>query len=200
MTGRKLKVSPALWVETARRALVEEGIGGVKVERLAHRLGVTRGGFFHYFRDREALLDRLLEHWEASCKFLPDELPGSTPAEAVEWVDRVINRLIEEDGYDPRFDMAVREWARSDQRATWAVERADRQRLSVLERCFEGLGYATAEAVIRAKVFYLHQIGYYALGIRESVSERRSNVDFYSKILCGEDRLRVARAAATPRV
>jgi AcrR family transcriptional regulator len=133
MAGRSIKTSAATWVETARRALVEEGIAGVKVDRLASRLGVTRGGFYHHYQDRDELLARLIEHWDESCQFLPESSPGTTPAEAAEWIEQLIQRLIDEDGYDHHFDMAVREWARSDQRAAWAVERADRHRMAALE-------------------------------------------------------------------
>lgn len=193
MAGRTAKVSAKTWVETAARALVEEGISGVKVDRLAQRLGVTRGGFYHNFRDRDDLLARLITYWEDSCQFLPREAPGSTPAEAVIWLDRMIHRLIDEDGYQHEFDMAVREWGRTDQRASWAVERSDRLRLAMLTRFFEALGYEGEEAAIRGRVFYYHQIGYYALDVRQTIAERKRKAGLYLDILCGAEQLAEAR-------
>ncbi|WP_165191440.1 TetR/AcrR family transcriptional regulator [Caulobacter soli] len=197
MAGRKAKISATIWIETARLMLVEVGIGGVKIDRLANRLGVTRGGFYHNFKDRDELLDQLLEHWKHSCRFLPDDGPGANPTDAVEWLDRMILRLIESDGYDYQFDMAVREWARGDQRAAWAVERADRERLLKLQQLFEALGYDVEKAVIRARVFYYHQIGYYAIGVRQSVPERRQAAENYLEILCGAEALAAARRRTT---
>jgi AcrR family transcriptional regulator len=55
-------------IDEARAALIEEGIGGVKIDRLAARLGVTRDGFYHNFEDREALLSALLDLWKESCR------------------------------------------------------------------------------------------------------------------------------------
>jgi hypothetical protein len=138
---------------------------------------------------------QLLHHWETTCHFLPDDPPGPTPAEAVDWLDRAFDRLIESDGYDQHYDLAVREWARSDKRAAWAVERADRERLSVLQRFFKIVGYKDKEADIRARVLYYHQIGYYAIGVRQSISERRRNKDTYLEILCGAE----VRASARKR-
>jgi len=192
--ARTPKNTAEVWIETARQSLVDDGLSGVKVDRLASRLGVTRGGFYHNFKDRDDLLDQLILHWERECRFLPQEQPGSRPAEAVEWIDRVITRLIDADGYDHRFDLAMRDWARSDQRAAWAVERADRERLQTLTKCFEALGYDGEEAHIRARVFYYHQIGYYAIGVRESPAERRRARATYLEILCGQDMLGSARA------
>jgi AcrR family transcriptional regulator len=199
MAGRTPKVTAETWIDTARRSLIEDGIAAVKVDRLASRLGVTRGGFYHNFKDREELLAQLLVHWEATCRFLPEEVPGTKPAEAADWIDRMIERLIEADGYDYQFDLAVREWARSDQRAAWAIERADRQRLNILRRAFEAIGYSEDEATIRARVFYYHQIGYYAIGVRESSPERRRNKETYVDILCGADALTAARGEGTHR-
>ena len=82
MAGRAVKVSERQWVEIARQALIEEGIGGVRVDRLAKRLDVTRGGFYHNFEDREQLLDALLHLWEDECRFLPTDDPDNSPADA----------------------------------------------------------------------------------------------------------------------
>lgn len=199
MAGRAVKVSEETWVETAKRTLIEEGIAGLKVDRIALRLGVTRGGFYHNFRDRDELLSALILNWQHSCQFFPSEPPGPKPADAAEWLEKVIQRLIEEDGYDHRFDMSVREWARSDQRAAWAVEREDRLRMDTLRRFFQALGYSDDVALIRARVFYYHQIGYYAIGVRQRTAERRRMAALYIDILCGGECLATARAASQER-
>ena len=45
-------------------ALADGGPDAVRVDVLAQTLGVTRGGFYHQFDDRQALLDELLDAWE----------------------------------------------------------------------------------------------------------------------------------------
>jgi hypothetical protein len=115
----------------------------------------------------------------------------------MEWLDRAVDRLIESDGYDCHFDLAIREWARADKRAGWAVERADRERLETLQKFFEAIGYDNEQASIRARVFYYHQIGYYAIGVNQSVSERRKNAQLYLDILCGREVIAAARAAGS---
>ncbi|ALJ14891.1 MULTISPECIES: TetR/AcrR family transcriptional regulator [Sphingopyxis] len=196
MAGRTPKNTVQDWIEAAQRTLVDEGIAGLKVDRLANRLGVTRGGFYHNFKDRDEFFEQIIRHWENSCRFLPDDPPPPRPGDAIEWLDRTIGRLIESDGYDYRFDLAVREWARADKRAEWAVERADRERLDTLQKFFEAIGCDKEHAAIRARVFYYHQIGYYAIGVRQSIAERRRNAELYMDILCGEEELKAARAAA----
>ena len=36
--------------------LAEEGLSGIKVDRLCARMGVTKGSFFHHFRSKEQIL------------------------------------------------------------------------------------------------------------------------------------------------
>lgn len=193
MAGRTRKTTAQTWIDIARQTLTEEGIVGLKIDRLAKRLGVTRGGFYNNFQDRQQFLQALLEEWETSCRFLPSDPPGNCAGEAVAWIDGLVERLIDEDGYDHHFDMAVREWGRSDHRAAWAVERVDRKRMATLTRLFEVLGYDPEEAHMRARVFYYHQIGYYAIGVRQSAVERRRNAPIYLNILCGAEQLSNAR-------
>jgi hypothetical protein len=64
-----------------------------------------------------------------------------------------------------------------------------------LKRFFDALGYDADEALIRARVFYYHQIGYYAIGVRQSTGERRRMAKLYIDILCGAERLAAARSA-----
>ena len=194
MTDTLPKSFAQKWIDAARKALIQEGHAGIKVDRLAVQLGVTRGGFYHNFSERDDLLVRLLHDWEERCQFLPPSSPGTTPQEAVRWFDSLSDRIVTEDGYDRDFDMAVREWGRSDQRAAWAIERADAQRISGLKQFFLALGYGDDEALTRAQIFYFHQIGYYAIGIRQTVSERRRSAKLYIDILCGGDRIAAGRA------
>ena len=190
------KVPAATWVETARDVLIDEGIDAVKVDRIALRLGVSRGGFYHHFADRADLLARLLRLWQDRVAFVPAGLAPASPREAVAAIDAVVEHLISEDGFDPRFDMAVRAWGHADVDVAGAVEAADAARLDELEAIFKALGCKSPEAKIRARVFYFHQIGYYAIGIAESVQSRRRQLDIYLRILCGEENLRAAAASS----
>lgn len=187
--GRYPTTTPETWIEAAKDCLLREGIAGVRIDRLASKLNVSRGGFYHYFRDRADLLDQLLEHWQRNCRFFPDESILAEEGSARRWLDRVARHFIELDGYDYRFDLAVRGWARSHARAARAIERADHHRLTILEKFFDALGYDDASSRIRARIFYYQQIGYYALGVSQDPAGRRRMLDDYLNLLCGREQL-----------
>src|SRR5580658_9384706 len=54
------------WIEHGLRALAAGGPEAVRIESLAEGLGVTRGSFYWHFRDRQALLEEMLDRWEKS--------------------------------------------------------------------------------------------------------------------------------------
>lgn len=195
MAGRAAKTTETDWIDAAKRTLIDEGIGGVKIDRLARRLGVTRSGFYRFFNDREEFLDRLIAHWEATCRLLPQEPPRITPEPPVARIERFITHLTEPHGYDFRFDLAVRGWARADKRAAWAIERADRERLEALQLLFETIGYDKKSAEIRAKVTYFTLIGSFTIGDWQSVAERHKIMQRHIDMLC-EEKLGSAKSDA----
>src|SRR3954462_14011060 len=52
------------WIDAGLHALATGGPAAVRIEPLAQQLGVTRGGFYGYFKGRGAFLDELLDTWE----------------------------------------------------------------------------------------------------------------------------------------
>ncbi|TDD55208.1 TetR/AcrR family transcriptional regulator [Saccharopolyspora elongata] len=119
------------WIEAGLEALSDGGPEAVRVEVLAKRLGVTKGGFYGYFADREALLEAMLDTWER------------------ESTDDVLER-IEHEGGDPKakirrageltlsddrllpIDLAIRDWARRDAAVAERLRRIDNQRMALL--------------------------------------------------------------------
>jgi AcrR family transcriptional regulator len=67
MAGKAKKtqrLSPHDWVVEALETLRRESIVGVSVENIARSMGVTKGSFYYHFKDKEELVDWLLEYWE----------------------------------------------------------------------------------------------------------------------------------------
>jgi AcrR family transcriptional regulator len=60
----KSRTPRSKWIEEGLRAFAVGGPDAVRVEALAKVLGVTKGGFYGYFADRNALLAEMLDAWE----------------------------------------------------------------------------------------------------------------------------------------
>jgi AcrR family transcriptional regulator len=178
-------LGPNDWVACALAALVEGGIGAVRIDPLARRLGVSRGSFYWHFTDRDALLKALLAAWDTrnTCPFLQIlDLPETPPLVAILRYFEIWRR---QSDFDPGLDSAMRDWARTAPEVAEAVRIADDRRMAVLEQLFLRLGYEPVEALVRTRTSYYHQIGYYALGIRQSAEERRALLPMYFRVLTG---------------
>lgn len=175
------------WLEAARRALIEEGTAGVEVNKLAKRLEVTRGGFYWFFESRDQLLDALLDYW-VQTSTLPFERIATAPGKtAPQKFQMLVDLWLDEKEYDPKWDGAIRDWGRTSTKVFDAVHAVDDQRIAFIEGLFIELGYKGKEAHVRARVTYYHQVGYYALGVRESRKQRLELLPFYTKVLTQRD-------------
>ncbi len=181
------KVTASQWLSEAQNALISDGISGVKVDRLSKTLKVTRGGFYHHFNNRTDLLNRLLVNWETKNKFLPTTTEPLLKHDIPRYLNLMVDLHISEQHFSPAFDIAIREWGRIDEKVQRIIDRVDCSRISALTEIFTILGYRKLEAEVRARVLYLHQIGYYALRLheRESKLERTQIAGIYMEILYG---------------
>lgn len=175
------------WLAVARAALIAEGKDAVKIERLAKTLNVTRGGFYWHFKDRNDLLNALLQEWEDETNTIFKSTLEQDHANGMQEFQALVNLWLEETVYSPAYDAAVREWARTSPKAEQAVRRVDNRRIDILKRIFLDMGYANDEAFIRARITYFHQVGYYTLGLGETKQKRRKLLPLYVRILTGYD-------------
>ena len=70
-------------------------------------------------------------------------------------------------------------------------------RVDALRRLFVDAGYEADEALVRARITYYHQVGYYTLGIRQTAERRRQLSPIYYKILTGFEPDETARSSAS---
>ncbi|SFE09200.1 TetR/AcrR family transcriptional regulator [Roseivivax sediminis] len=178
--------SRELWLDAAKRAFLDTGLGAVKIQPLATRLNLSRTSFYWFFKDRGALLDALLEEWDAknSGAF---ETACSAYAESIQ--EAVLNLIVvfhDEALFEPQLDFAVRGWAHQSDAVMARVNDADERRLAAIRAMFERFGYAPQDADVRARTVYLVQIGYISMQVQEDPAVRMARVPGYVKTYCGE--------------
>ena len=186
-TRKKPPLGREIWLDVARQALIDEGTAGVEINKLAKRLGSSRGGFYWFFKDRAQLLEELLEYWVRTSTILFErvlQMPGHS---GMDKYLAMTDLWVDETEYDPKWDGAIRDWARTSPAVRKVVQAVDQKRIAVLEQIFIEIGSEGTEAHIRARVMYYHQVGYYAMGVQESRKERRALIPYYRKVLTGRE-------------
>jgi AcrR family transcriptional regulator len=160
------------WIEEGLRALAAGGPDAVRVEALAQTLGVTKGGFYGHFADRNALLEEMLDTWERKA------------------IDEVLDR-VERQGGDARarlrragaltfsrellpVDLAVRDWARRDPAVAERLRRVDNRRMDYLRLLFGAICPDQDEVEARSMLAFSLVIGHHFMAANHGA---RSHAD-----------------------
>jgi AcrR family transcriptional regulator len=116
------------WLERGLMLLAEEGADALTIDNLCQHFSVTKGSFYHHFKNRQTFLEALLEFWEETytSRFIAYSLEGKTPLEQLE---RLQHLVVESFG---TAENTIRAWAQSDPLARSFQERVDRRRLDYL--------------------------------------------------------------------
>lgn len=149
-----------VWIRAGLAALAAGGIDRVRVEVMADSLGVTKGGFYRRFRDRQHLLDELLDAWAAGRIAAIEQQTRPDGAAARERLAAIIRLFAERNNAEAMaIELAVRQWARRDPQAAEAVASVDAARLKNVERLYAAAGLGAEEARARAFLFYSFVFG-----------------------------------------
>ena len=172
------------WLRTALDIFVAEGIDAVRITRLAADLGVTRGSFYWHFRNREDLINSLVSYWkDKNTAAITASMAQATSL--ADGIFRFFETCIDAALFDPRLDLALREWARRSASIHALVASEDQARIDALCAFYERFDYPMPQALIRARVLYYSQIGFYALGTSESLKTRLGYTEAYFEAFTG---------------
>lgn len=178
--------SREVWLEAAKQAIINQGVDAVKIQPLANRLNIARTSFYWFFKDRQALLDALLETWEAKNTGAFADACGAYAGTIAEAVLNLIVVFHDDEVFEPQLDFAVRGWAHQSADVAARVNNADETRLAAIRAMFMRFGFAPDHADVRARTVYLTQIGYISMQVQESRETRMSRVARYVETFCDQ--------------
>ncbi|WP_123728164.1 TetR/AcrR family transcriptional regulator [Pseudomonas protegens] len=158
------------WVATGFEALDQVGHTGVSAESLARRLNVTRGSFYHHFRNREDFVRTLLGAWEEDYtgRMLAYAVEGRSAGETLK---RYLNIASEK---QPGREVSIRAWSRHDPLVAEFQQRVDATRLAFAVRTCRQLVHLPGEAEIIGQVAHLCLIGGQQTGLRRDAARFNS--------------------------
>ncbi|MEW5424386.1 TetR/AcrR family transcriptional regulator [Amorphus sp. 3PC139-8] len=189
MTKKKTKKSNGKrlaredWVLAAKEILISEGVRGLSLRRLATSLNMTTGGFYWLFENFDELLDDLRKHWESENSKAFDENFDCSELNSKERYIGYLRILFNTSLFDPSYDNAVRDWARSSPETAKNVRRVDARRIAQLKSMYEDFGYGEGASLVKAESAYYHQVGYFTVGVSENLESRLSKIPYYAEFI-----------------
>jgi AcrR family transcriptional regulator len=165
----KVRTPREAWVEAALQALAKGGPDAVRVEALAASLGVSKGGFYWHFKDRQALLGEMLDSWgkvvaEDVIAYL-ESRPGDPRAKLQELFELAPS-------VDFAVELAIRDWARRDRDVAKRVRQVDNRRIEYLRLLFGQLCADDDEAEVRSMLAFSLFIGSYFIAAEHGERSR----------------------------
>jgi AcrR family transcriptional regulator len=175
MSMANVRTPRGAWIDAALQALAAGGPDAVRVEALAVSLGVSKGGFYWHFADRQALLEEMLDTWEKAV------------------VDDVITR-VESQPADPRaklwqlfelasstdvlaadllaVELALRDWSRYDSDVAERLSRADNRRMAYMRSLFGQFCVDENDVEVRCMLVFSLFIGSYFIAAQHGEKTR----------------------------
>jgi AcrR family transcriptional regulator len=147
------------WLAAGFEVLVNEGAVALTIDTLTRKLKVTKGSFYHHFRNVEDYKNALLESWEQQYTtgvIVMSETTGD-PAQ-------IFNRFLAVLASEiPNIEIRLRSWAFQDEQVRRYVHRVDEARVAQARVWFEKLGHDSTHAERLARMLYALLIGCYSI-------------------------------------
>ncbi len=105
----------------------------MRIEALAVRLGVSKGGFYWHFTDRHALLEETLDTWERAVVESVIARVESQPADPRAKLQQLFELA---PSADFTVELALRDWSRRDSDVAARLHRVDNRRMEYLRSLF----------------------------------------------------------------
>ncbi|SFW21905.1 MULTISPECIES: TetR/AcrR family transcriptional regulator [Pseudomonas] len=153
------------WIAAGFEALDQIGHVGVSAESLSRRLNVTRGSFYHHFRNREDFVRTLLTAWEKDYteRMLAYAAQGRSAGEILK---RYLSIAAEK---QPGREVSIRVWSLHDPLVSEFQQRVDTRRLDfAIQSCRRLVPMGEAEVI--GQLAHLCLIGGQQAGLRRDAA------------------------------
>lgn len=135
--------------------LAAKSIRQLTIAALCHHLGVTKGSFYHHFRNRDDFLERMLEHWVEVWTFKPMKAAdrGGSAAERFRLIVEESNNL------PGGTETSIRSWALREPLPRRYLERVDTARMEYLRDIFVEICADRERAGLLSRISYSLFVG-----------------------------------------
>lgn len=160
-----MKTARDRWLDEGVKVLAEEGPGGIRIDRIAARLGLSKGSFHHHFDGaagfKQALLTHLQHLQTESLSRASAELLAEREKRARVGFTDLISLLSSPHGelYRPQLETALRAWALTDPDAARTQQAIDEARLELLRDIWRRIATDEEDARIAALLPYVIAVG-----------------------------------------
>jgi AcrR family transcriptional regulator len=144
-------ISKAEWLQAALDAMARGNVRDISIGALARTLKISKSGFYWHFKNRDDLLEQLLNYWLHEATEIITENKEVMAKDPKARIRQTAEMILDHDLV--RFEIGIRQWAMNDKVAARAVKLVNRKRLDFLRQAFTEIGFSDDDADMRAMLF-----------------------------------------------
>ena len=143
------------WLMFALKILMEQGPEQIKIGPLCEQKGVTKGSFYHHFKNRAVFINELMQFWyhKMTLDFIAQANTETNPMERLEKLDKVIAQ--NHFGAETH----IRAWALKEHVIKEYLAKIDNKRQQYLADCYSDMGLDESLAKDLALMAYANFLG-----------------------------------------
>lgn len=149
-----MRVNKDLWISAAVETLCHEGYTALSAEKLARKLGVTRGSFYHHFASMDEFHDAVLQHWQSV--HTEQVLYQGNENDPVSELSRLIDHSL---NMSMGLENGINAWAGANPRVAEFVAQIEKRRLSRLIEVYQLVCGEHEKGKRLAKIAYYGLLG-----------------------------------------
>ena len=113
---------------------------------------MTRGSFYFHVRSRDDLLASLLDRWRVRNVEPFRDSAAAADAAGQARMERIVDLWLTETLFDPRLELAMRDWAHGSPTVAAELRAVDVERIELLQCCFREMGFGDEDAFARGRL------------------------------------------------
>ncbi|OAB44397.1 TetR/AcrR family transcriptional regulator [Paenibacillus glacialis] len=168
------------WIKSGLETLSQSGIASVKIEAIARKLKISKGSFYHYFRDRADLLEAMLLYWE---EHLTREVIGLMSNSGMSAKEQFQALVYQSFSHTTKLQSAILAWANQDEQIAKRVKAIEHDRVRYIERLFTEMGFHPAESAMRAEISYFTFLGWIDRSSRDPALKSTQLADAFINLI-----------------
>lgn len=143
------------WLETGLQVLAHSGLEALTIEGLCAKLRLTKGSFYHHFKNMSDYEQQLLAYWADQYLSTSASLPEQ-PQERLRLLDTLMASTF---GPLTEPEISIRTWAQQDNQVRPYVERVDAFRRQIVFDIFSSLVPDLDKAQMMTDLLFTISIG-----------------------------------------
>ncbi len=155
--SKRKSLNPSDWEVATLDVIAHQGVSAVAVENIAKDLGVTKGSFYWHFTNRKDLIVAALKRWQEDDRAVIKEKIWSIP-DAHERLQAWF--LLSAEPLQSHLIYATLLADRQHDFVAKVLKEVTLERLSYLQKSYQGIGYEEARAKQQALLSYSVYVGY----------------------------------------